>query len=104
MRCALAAKYRDLRLVVVDSMTFPAAKTALFAKALAAHGAKEGARFLFVDQGTPDEAFAFAVRNVPGAKAMASIGANVRDIVMADRLFVTPAALEAISKRVTRED
>jgi large subunit ribosomal protein L4 len=104
MRCALAAKYRDLRLVVVDNMILPEAKTALFAAALSAHGAREGARFLFVDEGTPDESFALAVRNVPGAKVMASVGANVRDIVMADRLFVTPGALAAISARVTRED
>jgi large subunit ribosomal protein L4 len=104
LRCALAAKYRDLRLTVVDALTVPEAKTRNVTAALAAHGAKEGLRALFVDELSPDSNFALAVRNVPGVKVMASVGANVRDIIMADRLFVTPAALAAITARVNRED
>jgi ribosomal protein L4 len=63
----------------------------------------EHKRVLFIDGGNPSHNFATALRNVPGAKALAQLGANVRDIVLAERLFVTPEALAAITKRITRD-
>jgi len=104
LRCALAAKFRDLRITVVDALALPEAKTRAAVAALAAHGARAGARALFVDGGAPPPDFAAALRNVPGAKALAAVGANVRDVVLAERIFVTPAALAALTARLTRED
>jgi len=104
MRCALAAKYRDLRLTIVDALELPEPKTRAAVAALAALGVPEHKRVLFIDGGNPSHNFATALRNVPGAKALAQLGANVRDIVLADRLFVTPAALEALRARVTKTD
>ncbi len=104
LMCALAGKYRDLRLTVVDALDVPAAKTKLAAAALDAQGARAGKRALFVSADAPPEPFRAALRNLPGAKALAQVGANVRDIVLAERLFITPDALAALTARVKRED
>ena len=104
MRCALAAKYRDRRLVVVDSLALPEGKTRCAVEALAAHAVAPGRRVLLVDAGPVDALLARAMANIPGAVAMPALGANVRDIVLSDRLFITAAALEALVARVTRTD
>jgi large subunit ribosomal protein L4 len=104
MRCALAAKYRDRRLVVVDSLALPEGKTRAAAAALAAHAVQPGRRVLLVDVGPLDAHLTLGCANIPGATAMPVIGANVRDIVLSDRLFITVAALEALVARVTRTD
>ena len=104
MRCALAAKYRDLRLTIVDSLELPAAKTKSAVAVLQSHSVVPGRRVLFINAENPPEAFSTALRNVPKAKALAQVGANVRDIVMADRVFITPGALSLLTARLLRED
>jgi large subunit ribosomal protein L4 len=104
MRCALAAKYRDRRLVVVDSLALPEGRTKAALAALAAHGVPEGRRVLLVDTAVAGTPLAQAMANIPGATALPTIGANVKDIVLADRLFITVPALEALVARVTKTD
>jgi len=106
MRVALAAKYRDLRLVVVQSLDLPLPKTRAGSHALLHHGVAPGKRVLFVDAlaPAPKSPFALATRNIPGCKTLPALAANVRDIVLADRLFITVEGLKAVIERVTKED
>ncbi len=104
MRCALAAKYRDRRLIVVDSLSLPEGRTRAAVAALEAHGVDPARRVLLVDAGPPSPALVQAVENLPGTKALPSLGANVRDIVLADRLFISTEALQALVARVTKTD
>ena len=104
MRCALAAKYRDRRLVVVDALRLGEGKTRSAAAALAAHGCAPGRRVLLVDVGPLDALLVRGLANIPGAQALPVLGANVRDIVLADRLIITTAGLEALVARVTKTD
>jgi large subunit ribosomal protein L4 len=114
LRVALAAKYRERRLVVVSDLTLPSGKTKAAVAALAAHGCRNPggrARYLFLGGGggggggssVPAE-LARAVRNLKGVRALPAVAANVRAVVAAERVFVTAAALEAICKRLQRED
>jgi len=106
MRVALAAKYRDLRLVVVSSLALPLPKTRAGSHALLHHGVSPGKRVLLVDTlaPSPKSPFALATRNIPGCKTLPALAANVRDIVLADRLFITVEGLDAVIERVTKED
>ena len=110
LRVALAAKYRERRLVVVQDLALPGGKTRAAVAALAAHGCRDPggrARYLFLGDdgagGVPAE-LARAVRNLKGVRALPAVAANVRAVVAAERVFVTAAALEAICKRLQRED
>jgi large subunit ribosomal protein L4 len=103
MRCVLAAKYRERRLIVVDSLELQEAKTKEAAAVLKAHGSSSK-RVLFVAGGAVPPNFLRALRNIPDARALSDIGANVREIVLSDTLFVTPEALQALTERVNRED
>jgi large subunit ribosomal protein L4 len=109
LRVALAAKYRERRLVVLSDLALPEAKTRAAVAALRAHGCADPrgrARYLFLScdgAGVPTE-LARAVRNIRGVRALPAVAANVRAVVAAERVFVTAAALEAICKRLQRED
>ena len=67
------------------------------------HANSTSAVGFFIDGGNPSHNFATALRNVPGAKALAQLGANVRDIVLAERVFVTPAGLKLLTERIMRD-
>lgn len=123
LRVALSAKYVDRRLLVVESLAMTVAdsgaaaaaganssaaaegalapivegKTRALEALLARHGLV-GKRVVFIDgPGHPPDAFRRAVRNIPRAKPLPAGGANVQDIVGAEVLVVTPAAIEALS-------
>ena len=107
LRVALAAKYRDRRLTVVEALALPEARTRVAVAALRAHGAEPGgrARYLLLGEGGEvPQALARAVANIKGVRALPAVAANVRAIVAAERVFVTPEALRAICARATRED
>jgi len=107
MRVLLASKYRDRRLVVVDSLSLETPKTRLGSHALMRHGVIPGRkRVLFVDVEVPEpkSPFILATRNIPKCKALPASTASVRDLVIADRVFITVAGLERVIQRVTRED
>ena len=48
-------------------------------------------------------AFARAVANLPKTKVLPQLGANVRDILQAERLIIAEAALPRLVARITRD-
>jgi large subunit ribosomal protein L4 len=93
---ALSAKAKAGELVVIDAATMAEAKTAVLAKKVSALGWK---RALIID-GTVDEGFARAARNIENLDVLPQIGANVYDILRSDTLVLTKAAVEALEARL----
>ena len=94
---ALSAKQAAGKLVVLDAAAAgEGAKTA----ALAAQLKKLGWTSALVVDATVDEGFARVTRNIPKVQVMATIGANVYDILNHDVLAVTRAGVEALSARL----
>ena len=91
---ALSQKAKDGKLVVVD-LDGAAAKTGEMAKAVRSLGWKTA---LIVDAAV-DEGFGRAVRNLPNVQVMPTVGANVYDIIKADTLVLTRAAVEKLEAR-----
>lgn len=103
MRSALAAKYKDCRLIVVDNLVTEKGVAKEGVQVLKSLGL-EDKRVLFVGGSVLDQNFAVSMRNLPKVKVLPQVGANVKDIVLADTLVVTEDALDLITQRVTRED
>lgn len=103
MRSALAAKYKDCRLVVVDDLVTENGVAKEGMEVLKALGL-ENKRVLFVGGEAVDKNFIVSMRNIQRVKVLPQVGANVRDIVLADTLVVTQDALDLITQRVTKED
>ena len=91
---ALSQKARDGKLVVID-VPAEAAKTAQLAKQVKALGWTSA---LVVDA-TPAEGFVRAARNLPKVQVMPTVGANVYDILRAETLVLTRAAVEKLEAR-----
>jgi ribosomal protein L4 len=132
LRVALSAKYVDRRLLVVESLAMTAptiaaeqsganssaaadggaggalapiveGKTRALEALLSRHGLA-GKRVVFIDgPGHPPDAFRRAVRNIPRAKPLPATGANVQDIVGAEVLVVTPAAIDALCAHLLQD-
>ena len=58
-----------------------------------------GNRALFIDGDAVHESFAMASANLIGVDALPAIGANVYDIIRADTLVLTRAAVEKLEAR-----
>ncbi len=99
LRCALSAKARDGKLVVVDNLALDAAKTKALKEGLAKLGVANG---LFVDGAAVDLNFALASRNLHKVDVLPAVGANVYDILNHDHLVLTRAAVEALEARLGR--
>lgn len=97
LRCALSAKARDGKLVVVDNLALDAAKTKALKEGLARLGVANG---LFVDGAAVDVNFALASRNLYKVDVLPAVGANVYDILNHDHLVLTRAAVEALEARL----
>jgi large subunit ribosomal protein L4 len=93
---ALAAKVREGKLIVVDTLTLEQPKTKLLAKVLSD---LEAPNALILIAGK-DEALERAARNLVHAKVLRVEGANVYDLLRYDRLVVLRDALEALEKRL----
>jgi large subunit ribosomal protein L4 len=97
LKCALASKAAEGKLVVLDSAKAAEPKT----KALAARFQKFGwESALIIDGAELDENFARASRNIPKIDVLPSQGANVYDILRRDTLVLTRAAVEALQERL----
>jgi len=90
LRSALAQKFRDDQVVVVDSLAGVAPKTKELASALTRLGA-EGKALLVDNWG--NENLALAARNNPRLKAVDARGVNVYDVVDRTWLVVSEEAL-----------
>ena len=97
LRHALSAKAAAGELVVIESASMDAPKTAALAKQVKELGWK---RALIIDGASVDENFAKAARNIEGLDVLPSMGANVYDILRRDTLVITKAGVEALEARL----
>ena len=79
-----------------------AGKTRVLLALLTRHGLA-GSRALFIDGDHPPDDFRRAIRNLPRMKPLPARGANVADIVQAQVLVVTPAALAAVQAHLLQD-
>ena len=97
LKMALSDKAKGGKIVVLDTLELKDAKT----KALAGQLGKLelGNRALFIDGDAVHESFAMASANLIGINSMPAAGANVYDIIRADTLVLTRAAVEKLEAR-----
>lgn len=93
---ALSQKQAEGKLVVLDAAAAGAGKTGELAKRLKALGWRSA---LVVD-GAVDAGFLRASRNIPGLDVLASVGANVYDILNHDVLAITTAGVAGLTARL----
>lgn len=97
MRCALSAKAKDGKLVVVDALKMPEAKT----KDLLSKMEKMGlTSALFIGGAELDNNFSLSARNIVGVDVLPQQGANVYDILRRDTLVLTKEAAENLEARL----
>ena len=97
LRHALSAKAAAGELVVIESASLDAPKTAALAKQVKELGWK---RALIIDGAAVDANFAKAARNIEGLDVLPTMGANVYDILRRDTLVITKAGVEALEARL----
>ncbi|MBO6756254.1 MAG: 50S ribosomal protein L4 [Roseibium sp.] len=96
LKHALSAKAKAASLIVVEDAKAAEAKT----KAVKAQLAKAGlASALIVDGAEVDQNFALASRNIPHVDVLPVQGINVYDILRANTLVLTKAAVSALEER-----
>ena len=96
LKMALSAKAKDGSLIVLDSLDVKDGKT----KELVAKLAKLNiTKALFIDGDAVNVSFANASSNIVGIHLMPAVGANVYDILKADSLVLTRAAVEKLEAR-----
>ncbi|MEM9494368.1 MAG: 50S ribosomal protein L4 [Pseudomonadota bacterium] len=96
LKHALSAKQSAGELVILDEARTEDGKTK---SVVAAFDALKLSNALIVDK-TVDEKFDLAVRNVPGVDLLPVMGANVYDILKAEKLVLTKAAVEGLEARL----
>ena len=97
MRCALSAKAKNGKLVIVDSLTMAEAKT----KDLFAKMNKLGLEYvLFIGGETIDANFKLSAHNIVNVDVLPQQGANVYDILRRDTLVLTKDAAENLEARL----
>ncbi len=101
LKHALSSKAKSGSLVVLDSAVLTEAKTA----ALRANFDKIGLKNALVIAGPEvDAGFGLAARNIPHIDVLPNAGLNVYDILRADKLVLTKAAVEAIEARFSDKE
>ncbi len=96
LKMALSSKAKDGKLIVMDTLAVAEGKT----KALAASFASWNAtRALVIDGDAVDTSFANASANLHMIDVLPAVGANVYDILKADTLVLTRAAVEKLEAR-----
>jgi large subunit ribosomal protein L4 len=98
LRAALAQKLKDGQVVVVDALTASEVKTKPIAESLKRLGVERKALLIDVAR---DEKFERSVRNVRGVAFVASSRVTARDVMDADRVVATRAALEKLQEALT---
>jgi large subunit ribosomal protein L4 len=97
LKCALSAKARDGKLVVLDQATADEAKTKALAAKLAGLGLGSA---LIVTGEQVDRNFGLAARNLPLIDVLPVQGANVYDILRRDTLVLTAEAVRKLEERL----
>ncbi len=97
LKMALSSKAKDGRLIIIGDLDVAEAKTKAVAERLSAMNL--GKRALFVDGDALPVGFARASSNLPHVDLLPAVGANVYDILRADTLVLTRAAVEKLEAR-----
>ena len=96
LKMALSSKVKAGTLTIIDSLDVAEGKT----KALVANLAKLNlTKVLFIDGDAVNISFAKASANIIGVDLLPAVGANVYDILKADSLVLTRAAVEKLEPR-----
>jgi large subunit ribosomal protein L4 len=96
LKMALSSKAKAGTLTIIDSLDVAEGKT----KALVANLAKLNlTKVLFIDGDAVNISFAKASANIIGVDLLPAVGANVYDILKADSLVLTRAAVEKLEAR-----
>ena len=90
---ALARRIQDGALIVVDALGATESKTKAATELLRRLGADGKALLIDVE---PDEKLGIAVRNLPGVQFLASAQVGARDVMNAQRVIATKAAVEKL--------
>src|SRR5213595_3344164 len=99
LRAALAARHAAGKLLVVDGLTLPAAKTKHMVECLAGLGFAEAPSVLVVLRDA-DETIMRAARNLPRVKVLRAGGLNVYDVLGHVEIVFTRPALEQVASRL----
>jgi len=96
LKMALSSKVKAGTLTIIDSLDVAEGKT----KTLVANLAKLNlTKVLFIDGDAVNVSFAKASANIIGVNLLPAVGANVYDILKADSLVLTRAAVEKLEAR-----
>lgn len=94
LRCALSAKAKENKILLVDELVLAEPKTREFLKVASALGLSDA---LLVTDGAPGN-LALGVRNLGAFKVIPVAGLNVYDVLSYDQLVITRPALEKITE------
>ena len=97
LKMALSSHAKAGSLVVMDSLAVEGGKTKTLKGDLAKLGF--GKRALVIDGDSVDTSFAFAAGNLHEVDVLPAVGANVYDILKAETLVLTRAAIEKLEAR-----
>ena len=107
LKVALAAKFREGNLFLVDSLALEEPKTRVFSDLMKEHGwLQKGKRVLMVAEGYKrddlDNNLDRGYKNVENVHLLPSQGANVYDIVKSDYLVLSHEGLMQLIDRICR--
>jgi large subunit ribosomal protein L4 len=97
LKMALSSKAAAGQIVVMDNLAVAEGKTKALVASLAKLGF--GKTALVIDGDMVDNSFALASANLHGINVMPAVGANVYDILKAETLVLTRAAVEKLEAR-----
>jgi large subunit ribosomal protein L4 len=97
LKMALSSKAQNGTLIVLDNLDVTDAKTKALAGQLSKLGL--GKRSLVIDGDAVNDTFRKASANLVGVDVLPAVGANVYDIIKADTLVLTRAAVEKLEAR-----
>ncbi|NBB51450.1 50S ribosomal protein L4 [Rhizobium sp. CRIBSB] len=101
LRHALSSKVKSGDLVVVDGLAVKDAKTAALRETFGKLG---WTKALIIAGPEVETNFGLAARNIPYIDVLPNAGLNVYDILKADKLVLTTAAVEAIEARFSDKE
>ncbi len=97
LKTALSSKLANGNLIVIEDMDLKASKT----KDLKAKLSKLGLeKVLFIDGAEVNKNFLLAANNIPYVDVLPTQGANVYDILRAEKLVLTKAAVASLMERL----
>ncbi len=98
LKCALSAKAKEGKLIVLDKLELPEAKTKRVVEAMQRLGLSSA---LIVGGKEIDRNFALGARNIPNLDVLPVQGANVYDILRRDTLVLTTEAVQGLVERLS---